>query len=31
MLSKIYPAAIHGIDAYEIEIKVNATGGDQIY
>src|SRR3712207_5218181 len=28
MLAKIYSAAVYGIDAYEIEIEVNAARGD---
>ena len=28
MLAKIYSAAVYGIDAYEIEIEVNADHGD---
>jgi len=28
MLAKIYSAAVYGIDAYEVEIEVNAGAGD---
>lgn len=28
MLAKIYSAAVYGVDAYEIEIEVNAGGGE---
>ena len=28
MLAKIYSAAVYGVDAYEVEIEVNAGGGD---
>jgi magnesium chelatase family protein len=28
MLAKIYSAAVYGVDAYEVEIEVNAAGGD---
>src|SRR3954469_19822056 len=28
MLAKIYSAAVYGIDAYEVEIEVNAARGD---
>ena len=28
MLSRIYSAAVYGVDAYEVEIEVNAAGGD---
>ena len=28
MLAKIYSAAVYGIDAYEVEIEVNAGRGD---
>jgi len=31
MLVKIYPVAVRGVDAYEVEIEVNAIGGYQIY
>ncbi len=27
MLAKVYSAAVHGVDAYEVEIEVNAGGG----
>jgi len=27
MLAKIYSAAVFGVDAYEVEIEVNAAGG----
>lgn len=30
MLAKIYSAAVYGIDAYEIEIEVNAGGGSPV-
>jgi magnesium chelatase family protein len=28
MLSRIYSAAVYGVDAYEVEIEVNAAGGN---
>ncbi|MFL6585161.1 MAG: YifB family Mg chelatase-like AAA ATPase [Chthoniobacterales bacterium] len=28
MLARIYSAAVYGVDAYEVEIEVNAGGGD---
>lgn len=28
MLAKIYSAAVYGVDAYEVEIEVNAGAGD---
>ncbi len=28
MLAKIYSAAVYGVDAYEVEIEVNAAGGN---
>ncbi len=31
MLTKIYPVAVHGFDADEVEIELNGTGSDQIY
>ncbi len=30
MLAKIYSAAVYGIDAYEVEIEVNAGGGPPV-
>jgi hypothetical protein len=30
MLTKIYPVAVHGFDADEVEIELNGTGGDEI-
>jgi hypothetical protein len=30
MLAKIYSAAIYGVDAYEVEIEVNAAGGSPV-
>ncbi|HEV2096322.1 MAG TPA: YifB family Mg chelatase-like AAA ATPase [Chthoniobacterales bacterium] len=30
MLAKIYSAAVYGIDAYEVEIEVNAAGGSPV-
>jgi hypothetical protein len=30
MLTKIYPAAVHGFDTDEVEMEVNGTGSDQI-
>ncbi len=30
MLAKIYSAAVYGIDAYEVEIEVNAAGGPPV-
>ncbi len=30
MLAKIYSAAVYGVDAYEVEIEVNAAGGNPI-
>src|ERR1700676_1268043 len=30
MLSKIYSAAVYGVDAYEVEIEVNAGGGNPV-
>ncbi len=30
MLAKIYSAAVYGIDAYEVEIEVNAGGGSPV-
>jgi magnesium chelatase family protein len=30
MLAKIYSAAVYGVDAYEVEIEVNAAGGDPV-
>src|ERR1700682_1138372 len=30
MLAKIYSAAVYGVDAYEIEIEVNAGGGNPL-
>ena len=30
MLAKIYSAAVYGVDAYEVEIEVNAGGGDPV-
>ncbi len=30
MLAKIYSAAVYGIDAYEVEIEVNAAGGNPV-
>ena len=28
MLARIYSAAVYGVDAYEVEIEVNAGRGD---
>ncbi len=28
MLAKIYSAAVYGVDAYEVEVEVNAGAGD---
>src|SRR5467141_2729596 len=30
MLAKIYSAAVYGVDAYEVEIEVNAAGGSPV-
>jgi magnesium chelatase family protein len=30
MLAKIYSAAVYGVDAYEVEIEVNAAGGPPV-
>jgi len=30
MLAKIYSAAVYGVDAYEVEIEVNASGGHPV-
>ncbi|MDQ6625765.1 MAG: ATP-binding protein, partial [Verrucomicrobiota bacterium] len=30
MLAKIYSAAVYGVDAYEVEIEVNAGGGEPV-
>ena len=30
MLAKIYSAAVYGVDAYEVEIEVNAGGGNPV-
>ncbi len=30
MLAKIYSAAVYGVDAYEVEIEVNASGGSPV-
>jgi Mg chelatase-related protein len=30
MLAKIYSAAVYGVDAYEVEIEVNAAGGNPV-
>lgn len=30
MLAKIYSAAVYGVDAYEVEIEVNAAGGQPV-
>ena len=27
MLAKVYSAAVQGVDAYEVEVEVNAAGG----
>lgn len=30
MLAKVYSAAVYGVDAYEVEIEVNAAGGSPV-
>ena len=30
MLAKVYSAAVYGVDAYEVEVEVNAAGGDPV-
>jgi len=30
MLAKVYSAAVYGVDAYEVEIEVNATSGNPV-
>ena len=30
MLAKVYSAAVYGVDAYEIEIEVNAASGHPV-
>jgi magnesium chelatase family protein len=30
MLARVYSAAVYGVDAYEVEIEVNAGGGDPV-
>ena len=30
MLAKVYSAAVYGVDAYEVEIEVNAASGNPV-
>jgi hypothetical protein len=30
MLAKVYSAAVYGVDAYEVEIEVNASTGNPV-
>ncbi len=30
MLAKVYSAAVYGVDAYEVEIEVNASSGNPV-